>query len=41
MGRFFGGKIVMDMYIHEYLEYINSLLAQAEEDGFVIDSENE
>lgn len=29
----------MDMTIQEYLEYIQSLLEQAEEDGFEIDSD--
>jgi hypothetical protein len=30
----------MDMTIEEYLEYIRSLLEQAEEEGFEIDSDS-
>lgn len=28
----------MDMYLSEYLEFINSLLKQAEEDGFIMET---
>jgi hypothetical protein len=31
----------MDLTIEEYLEYLNSLLEQAEEDGFTIESVDE
>lgn len=30
---------MMDMTIEEYLEFINSLLEQADEEGFEIDSD--
>ena len=28
----------MDMYLTDYLEFLNHLLAQAEEDGFVMET---
>lgn len=34
-------RMNMDMTIEEYLEYVQRMLEQAEEDGFEIDSVNE
>lgn len=31
----------MDLTLEEYLEYVRSLLEQAEEDGFFVDGEEE
>ncbi len=35
------GETIMDMTIEGYLEYVQQMLEQAEEDGFEIDAVND